>query len=145
MMRQPGEITQVRNGMLQITFCRPEACAACNACEGGKKEHVLWVKGEGRLGDIAVVEMPEQTVAKASFLAYGLPLVTMLSGMVLGSILGNGGDAGTAIGAAAGLGVGALVLGLTEKKRKGRPEWSPKLVEVLENADTMTIKDGTKI
>ena len=53
-MRQPGEITRVTGNMLEITFCRPEACATCNACEGGKREHVLWVQGEGQVGDIAV-------------------------------------------------------------------------------------------
>ena len=129
-MRQPGEITQVKNGMMQVTFCRPEACAACNACEGGKKEHVLWVRGEGRVGDIAVVDMPDRVVARASALAYGLPLCCLLAGLILGNLLG-GNDAGTALGAVAGLGIGAAILALTEKHRAGRAEWHPQVVEIL--------------
>ena len=131
-MRQPGEITRAQNGMLQITFCRPEACAACNACEGGKREHILWVRGEGRVGDIAVVEMPDRAVTKASALAYGVPLVLLLAGLILGHLISGGSNAGTAAGAAAGLLCGMLTLKLTEKRRTGREEWIPRIVEILE-------------
>jgi len=131
-MRQPGEITQVKNGMMQVTFCRPDACAACNACEGGKKEHSIWIRGEGRVGDIAVVEMPERIVAKASFLAYGLPLITLLAGMVLGNLVSGGTDPGTAVGAVAGLIAGMTVLKITEKGRAGAEQWNPRVVDVLE-------------
>lgn len=131
-MRQPGEITQARNGMIQITFCRPEACAACKACEGGKKEHAIWIKGEGRVGDIAVVEMPDQMVVRASAVAYGLPLATLLGGMIVGNLLGSGGNLGTVLGALTGLAIGLASLKITEKKRNGKEEWSPKVVDVIE-------------
>lgn len=133
-MRQPGEITQVKNGMMQITFCRPEACAACNACEGGKKEHSIWVRGEGRIGEIAIVDMPGRMVVKASAIAYGLPLLLLLAGMILGNVLTSGTDAGTAAGAAAGLAAGLGILKLTEKRRRDREEWSPKVVDILEKS-----------
>ena len=131
-MRQPGEITQVRDGMMQVTFCRPEACAACNACEGGKKEHSIWVKGEGQVGGIAIVDMPDRMVAKASFVAYGLPLLLLLAGMIAGNLISGGTDAGTALGAAVGLAAGMLLLWITEKGRKNREEWQPQVVQILE-------------
>ena len=137
-MRQPGEITQVRNGMVQVTFCRPEACAACNACEGGKREHSVWIRGEGRVGEIAVVEMPEKIVAKASLLAYGLPLITLIAGLLLGSALSGGGDTGTAAGALAGLAAGLLILKITERGRTGAEEWTPRIVEILEKGTEET-------
>ena len=91
--------------MMQITFCRPEACAACNACEGGKKEHSIWVRGEGRIGEIAIVDMPGRMVVKASAIAYGLPLLLLLAGMILGNVLRDrrGRGAGSRAGLAAGL------------------------------------------
>ena len=112
--------------MMQVTFCRPEACAACNACEGGKKEHSIWVRGEGEIGEIAIVEMPDRMVAKASFLAYGMPLALLLAGLILGHALTGGSDGGTAAGAAAGLACGMILLKMTEKNRRGREEWSPR-------------------
>ena len=121
-MRQPGEITALRDGMMEITFCRPEACAACNACEGGKKEHRIWVRGAGRIGDIAIVDMPDSMVVKASAVAYGLPLIGLMGGLLLGSLISGESTGGMLIGAAAGLGVSLLALKLTEKKRKKQEE-----------------------
>jgi len=130
-MKQPGEITNARGGMLEVTFCRPDACAKCGACEGGKKEHKIWVRGEGETGDIAVVEMPDGLVARASAIAYGLPLFGLLAGMVAGNLLCGGGNAGTLIGGAAGLAISLIALKMTEKKRAARDEWQPKVVEVI--------------
>ncbi len=131
-MTQPGEITQIRGNMMQVTFCRPEACAACNACEGGKKEHSVWIRAEGNVGDIAVVEMPDRVVAQASFLAYGMPLAALLIGMTAGNLLSGGSNGGTAAGAAAGLAAGMILLGLSEKKRRSQDKWSPKVIEIRE-------------
>ena len=137
-MRQPGEITKVQNGMMEVTFCRPEACAACNACEGGKKEHSIWVRGEGNVGEIAIVDMPDRMVVRASAIAYGMPLVCLLGGMALGHLVTGGGDVGTAVGALPGLAAGMVLLKVTEKHRRGREEWSPKVVDILEKSDPET-------
>ena len=131
-MKQPGEITDIRNGMMEVTFCRPEACAACKACEGGKKEHRIWVRGEGKIGDIAVVDMPDRMVVRASAIAYGLPLIGLLGGMISGHAISGGQDLYTLIGGAAGLGISLAVLKITEKHRKGKSEWSPRVVDILE-------------
>ncbi len=130
-MKRPGEVTQVRNGMLQVTFCRPDACHSCGACEGGKKEHVIWVRGEAQVGDIAVVDMPDSTVIRASFIAYGMPLVCLLLGLIAGNLLFPGKDLAAALGAAAGLVISLAVLKGTEKYRSGKPGWTPELVDVL--------------
>ena len=131
-MRQPGEVTDVKNGMLEVTFCRPEACASCGACEGGKREHKILVRGEGKVGDIAVVEMPDRIVARASLIAYGVPLAGLLGGMILGNALSGGKEAAAMIGAALGLAAGTAALKGTEKRRAAREEWNPRLVEILE-------------
>ena len=72
-MERTGTITAVSGDTLEVTFCRPGDCEKCHACIGGEKKHVLLVKGEGHVGDAAVVSLPEQTVVKASALAYLLP------------------------------------------------------------------------
>lgn len=69
-MERTGTITAVSGDTLEVTFCRPGDCEKCHACIGGEKKHVLLVKGEGHVGDAAVVSLPEQTVVKASALAY---------------------------------------------------------------------------
>ena len=134
-MRQPGEITQVRDGMIQVTFCRPDACAKCNVCEGGKREHSIWVRGAGRVGDIAVVEMPNGMVFRASLLAYGIPLAGLIAGLMLGLLVSGWNETVGAIGAAFGLALGFLILRITERNRTGRDEWTPKVVDILERED----------
>ena len=136
-MRQPGEITEVKNGMMEITFCRKEACAACNACEGGKKEHKIWVRGTGRVGDIAVVDMPDRIVVRASAIAYGVPLMGLVTGMLAGSAVSQETVWGPLIGAALGLGTGLIILKMTEKKRSSDPDWNPRVVSILERGSTM--------
>ncbi len=130
-MRRPGEVTEVRNGMLQVTFCRPDACASCGACEGGKKQTVIWVRGEAKIGDIAVVDMPDKTVIRASLMAYGLPLILLLAGLIAGSTATQGNEIGGVIGAAAGLAISMILLKATEKNRSGKPGWSPEIIEIL--------------
>lgn len=131
-MRQPGEVTAVKNGMMEVTFCRPEACASCKACEGGKREHKILVRGDGKVGDIAVVEMPDRIVVRASLIAYGIPLIGLLGGMILGNALSGGKEFMAPAGAALGLAAGLAALKITEKRRAGRDEWSPRVVEILE-------------
>ena len=56
-MERTGEVTAVRGGMLEITFCRPADCEKCNACHGGSKQTTLTLKGQAALGDLAVVDI----------------------------------------------------------------------------------------
>ena len=129
-MRRPGEVTDVRNGMLQVTFCRPDACQSCGACEGGKKQTTIWVKGEAKVGDIAVVDMPDKTVIRASLIAYGLPLILLLLGLIAGNAVTPGNDLGGVAGAMIGLAASLVLLKATEKYRAGKPGWNPEVIEI---------------
>ena len=121
--------------MLQVTFCREDACKSCGACEGGKKETTIWVKGEANIGDIAVVDLPDATVVRASLLAYGLPLLCLLGGLILGSRVTPGNEMGGVIGALIGLAASMAVLKMTEKNRRGKAGWNPEVIEVFSKED----------
>ncbi len=130
-MEKIGEITAADRGMLEVTFCRPEDCGHCHACEGGQKPTVLHLSSQGHscsVGDFAEVELPTGTVVKASLLAYALPVAGLMGGMALGSLSGN---AMAAIGGAIGLCACLAVVFLTEKKRRNNPKWQPTLVRVI--------------
>ncbi len=121
--------------MLQVTFCRPDACQSCGACEGGKRQTTIWVKGEAKVGDIAVVDMPDKTVIRASLIAYGLPLILLLTGLIIGNAVTSGSDIGGVIGALAGLAASLTVLKATEKYRAGKPGWNPEVIEIKASPD----------
>ena len=131
-MVRPGQVTNIKNDRLEVTFCRPEDCARCGGCEGGKRETVLWVKGAAAIGDTVFVEMPDRIVTAASLLAYALPLAGLMGGMVLGTVLFP--DHQTAAGIAGGLiglGIAVAAVALGEKKRRGDPGWQPRITRII--------------
>ena len=142
-MERTGTITAVSGDTLEVTFCRPGDCEKCHACIGGEKKHVLLVKGEGHVGDAAVVSLPEQTIVKASALAYLLPLAGLFIGMLLGALVAPRSEtAGSAIGGVIGsvvIGLAAALIGLTatEKKRSESGKYAPKLLRVISAADAL--------
>lgn len=129
-MERMGQITAVHGDLLEVTICRPTDCEKCNGCSGAQKAVTLEFKGSAKVGDAVVVEMPTGSVIKASFLAYTLPLLTLIAGMLLGSAL-VAGDMGALVGAIVGLVAGLLILFFTEKQRKNDPAWKPKLKEII--------------
>lgn len=131
-MVRTGEITEVREGMIRISFCRQEACEKCGACDGNKKKADLWISGDGKVGDIAVVELPESAVIHASAVAYGLPLVLFISGLIAGGMLLPGKEYGVAGGGLIGLILAAAMIAFTENKRKAQGRITPKLISVSE-------------
>lgn len=135
-MERTGEVTSVQGEWLEITFCRPGDCEKCHACMGGQKTAALRVKGEARVGDHAVVSMPEATVTKASAIAYLLPLAALMIGMFIGDALSAGSSSvGAIIGGVIGIAVALLIVLLTEGIRRRSPKWQPQLVRVIPARD----------
>lgn len=131
-MVRPGQVTKVSGELLEVVFCRPEDCARCGGCEGGKRETVLWVRGGASVGDTVYVEMPDRVVTAASLLAYALPLAGLLGGMVLGSILfPSHQTAAGAVGGFAGLGLTVALVALGEKRRRNDPKWQPSITKII--------------
>ena len=96
------------------------------------------MKGEGHVGDAAVVSLPEQTVVKASALAYLLPLAGLFVGMLLGALVAPQSEtAGSAIGGVIGLAAALIGLTATEKKRSESGKYAPKLLRVISAADAL--------
>ncbi len=127
-MEQTGEVIEVKNGLLTVQFCRPEACEKCRACTGEKNRATIQVPGEAQVGDSVTVRMPEGQVAKASLLAYAMPLCGLLIGLFLGFVLG--GDIPAVIGAAIGLCISFLILKLLDSRLRKDVRWTPMVVAV---------------
>lgn len=130
-MTRTGEVIKTRSGMVKVAFCRPDACAKCGACEGGKKETVLWLQGNARIGDTAVVDMPDRIVVNASVIAYLLPLVLFMAGLFIGSLIRSESEIAEIVCALAGVLIAAVIIALTEKKRKKDPKWTPVIIDII--------------
>lgn len=139
-MERMGEITAVRGDELEITFCRPADCGKCHACSGQMANTVVRLKGQGNIGDNAIVDMPTSTVMQASLIAYALPLAGLLLGAVVGNIFG---DLATVIGGLIGLAITLTIVALTEKKRRTQPKWQMQLLEIIPKNDIFRKVDET--
>ena len=131
-MERTGVVKAVDGQWLEIEFCRPADCEKCNACHGGDKVMSLRIKGKANVGDKAVVFLPPSAVTKASLIAYAIPAAGLLLGILLGDkLFPSSNSIGGAIGGVIGVAVPALVLWLTERRRRNDPRWTPQLVRVI--------------
>lgn len=133
-MERTGEITAVHDGMLEITFCRPADCEKCHACIGGEQTHVVTVEGEGHVGDYAVISLPDQTIVRASLLAYIFPVIGLFLGMLIAAMIAPDNTLATALSGLIGLALPLLLLLVTEKQRAHSGRYAPQLVRVIPTA-----------
>ena len=135
-MERLGEVTRVDGKWLEITFCRPSDCDKCHACMGGNQTMTLRLQGQAKVGDKALVSMPDSTITQASLIAYGLPLAGLLIGMLAGdAIFPAENSLGAFIGAATGLALALIGLIVTERSRRNNPKWNPQLKRIIPMGD----------
>ncbi len=112
------------NGVLMAEVLREEACAHCHGCDLGRRERLLYPLNDESLreGDEITLELSDRTLSKTSLLAYGLPLVSLIAGLLLGRLL-FAQEWAQALSAILMLRVGLAVLAATEKKRKASGQY----------------------
>ncbi len=128
-MLRTGKVVAASGGELEVCFERPEACAHCGKCFGQKEKTLVKLPGDVPVGRWIDVDMPEGQVLKASALAYVLPLVMLLGGLALGSVLFSQ-EALWAVTGILCMGLSWVILRLIDKRMKGRDVWQPKIVNV---------------
>ncbi len=136
-MLRTGTVQACEGGELVVQFERPEACKECGACGGTRHGHQVRLKGEGAVGDLVTVEMPESRVVFASALAYALPLVFLLAGLLIGASVAKRGtsnvsnDLLAALGALGGLAISMPILWLVDRTIREKKHWTPQIVAIV--------------
>ena len=132
MLEEQGEVTVV-DGDFAWVACRAQVdCARCARGEGcgggilgrwlGDRLHRVRVLHDGAagVGDCVVIGIDERALAQAALLIYGVPLVAMLGGAILGQSW-YGTDVAAGIGLLGGLAAGfAWLAGFSRKIRRHR-------------------------
>ena len=111
MMTAQGRVIAVAGGRAQVRIEPASGCSSCGSrggCAGGKSQ-VIWVEATPGVaaGDTVNFALRDGTFRAAAFLGYLLPAVMTLTGAGLAA---DGGDAASALGAAAGLVVGLVIV-----------------------------------
>jgi len=105
-------------------------------CGGGRDDAMVSIRGDARVGDMVEVDMPDAQVLKVSAIAYVIPLLGLLLGLWLGSLLFQNQELLV-------FGTGILMLALAYAGVKGfdaraalHPRWQPRLIRVLGPEET---------
>ena len=128
-----GLVTSVKDGTAQIHFLRGSACAHCGACltVGDSEMEISLPNTLGaKEGDRVMVDLSPKRVVQASLLAYAVPLVLLIAGVLIGSRYADW--AGLVLGVGA-CGIGYLILRIVEKKSKKKNSFQPRMTRVLED------------
>ena len=122
--------------MATIEYMRPDACDKCSACGTAAQKGAIILRADCAVGNWVRIELPEKKFLQAAVLAYGVPLVCFLAGLMLGQWI-TGSELGGIGGALVGLAVSLGMLRMNEKRIKGRPEWSSRVTEVYTEKPTV--------
>ncbi len=130
-----GLVTSVKDGTAQIRFLRGSACAHCGACltVGDSEMEISLPNTLGaKEGDRVAVDLSPKRVVQASLLAYAVPLVLLIAGVLIGSKITDW--AGLVLGVAA-CGLGYLILRIVEKKSAKKKSFQPTMTRILDDCE----------
>ncbi len=132
-MIRTGKVVANNDGNCDIEFVRLEACGKCGGCKLNNTPAQLTIQGDYNVGDYVDVSLPNEQFLKATAVAYLIPLIGLVIGLVLGNYIPKyfgieASDITTLVGGVIGLALSMLGLGLSERLRKKPAVWEPHIV-----------------
>ncbi len=145
MLTETGRIVAVEKDWVWVETIRQSTCGSCSAAKGcghglmnqvsdGRRSYLKVSVGgfPGQaftVGDEVRIAIPEQLMLSGSFMMYMVPLFSTLA-LAAGcsALVDNASDLHTLTGAAAGFGVGVLLVRLHAWYRQDDPALTPKLL-----------------
>ncbi len=116
-MQQKGFVSRVDEKTARVIIQRESACGhSCSSCGGGcTSENSIILELENTLsakaGDYVIVESKSSTILKSAFIAYIMPLILMITGILIGMTVFE--NLGYANFETLGFGVGLIFLGVS--------------------------------
>ncbi len=94
-MNRQGKVIACDGNLAKVQLVRHEACDHCNACELGQEESIKVIEVEAlnplgaKTGALVEIDMADQNVLVAAFIAYTIPLIVLITTLVLSTTLLN--------------------------------------------------------
>ncbi len=86
-MLEKARVTATHDNMARIMVLRSEMCGTCDACPVSKGEEFymeVYNEAGAKEGDDVEVEMENNNFLNASLIVYGIPLLALILGILLG-------------------------------------------------------------
>ncbi len=95
-MKQVGVVVSAEEDKAKVLLTRQSACGECKGCKLGSDDMEMEVEAfnsiDAKIGDRVEVDMENQNVLAAAFIAYTIPLIALFLGVFVGNmILGRAG------------------------------------------------------
>lgn len=88
---EKGTVINVTNDKLTVAFKRGASCGSCKACSESENQDEMEIQAfndcEAKLGDTVAVVIETEFMLKATAIMYGIPLITMFVGFLLGNLI----------------------------------------------------------
>jgi sigma-E factor negative regulatory protein RseC len=142
MLVETAWVVSARGQKATVRAVRGDACHSCSSADachavGGGKEMMVEVLNpiRAQAGDRVELVLPEASFLKASLLTYGLPLLFLMGGGLLGNrlgpVFGFSADAGSIILALFGVASAYPLVAVLGRRMTGREEYIPRIIRVL--------------
>jgi positive regulator of sigma E activity len=113
-----------------ITYIRPDACEKCRGCGTMSQQGTITLVGDCKEGDWVRVELPDNRFLSATVVAYVIPLICFVAGLLLGNMVS---EPVALCGSLLGLALGMVCMHIFDKFVSGKPEWTPRIAEVYDH------------
>lgn len=143
-MREVGQVVQITGEYAVVNVKRKSMCGSCCACElGSSKKPEVDIKGQKlvdcKVGDYVYIEMSAPDMLRASAIAYGIPLLALLFGIVISYfVMKDRGGSSELISFLTGLlfmAVSFLVIHKYDNRLKDSKVYEPRIVDLASKAD----------
>lgn len=87
-MAEKGQVVEVKDNLAVVKMARTDACAKCGACKHGMAENEMLIEAinmcKADIGDWVEIDLESRDFLKAMGIMYGIPLICLMFGFVLG-------------------------------------------------------------
>jgi len=142
-MKRLGKVVSVEKNKAKVILRKHSACGDCGACHLGEENMEMQIDAintiNAKEGDIVEIDMETQNVLTAAFLAYGIPLIALLFGILTSSKIFNiikfsygNKEIYSLIFGILLMGLSYLFINLNEKKIKNNGRYISKITNIIE-------------
>ncbi|MDX1803118.1 MAG: SoxR reducing system RseC family protein [Alcanivorax sp.] len=158
MIEEQGVVVAVEPGAIWVETVRASTCGACQA-RAGCGHHLINQQQSGqrarlrvvtdredyRVGDSITLGLPEQALMQGALLVYGLPLLLLFTGALVGSCVPVTRVDASAVGGIAGLLAGFVINRVLSRRQTHQARYQPRVLAVVSDSPCLDMNKGQNV